>query len=85
MAVKGGFGVDFRAEINVSEFLGTLKKLVSDKVTERKVLRTIILCCHTPSRVERMISCNNVEKLARHSKLILQRKACMILMYTSSI
>lgn len=37
MAVRRGSGVELRAEINVSEFLGTLKKLASDKVTERKV------------------------------------------------
>ena len=35
MAAKRGNEV--RAEINVSEFLNTLKKLSSDKVTDRKV------------------------------------------------
>ena len=45
-------GVETRAEINVSEFFGALKKLSSDKVTERKVPCTVILCCPTPSPVE---------------------------------
>ena len=41
--------VDVRAEINISEFLGTLKKLSSEKSSERKVWSTIILCCHASS------------------------------------
>ena len=50
MAVAGGPSAPFRAEINVSEFLGTLKKLESDKVTERKVPFAITSCWHTSSR-----------------------------------
>ena len=44
MAVVGAPRAPFRAEINVSEFLGTLKKLESDKVTERKVPFAITSC-----------------------------------------